>query len=105
MAEDTMPDWRTLMNCYEELALASKAMLAAALVADWNQVSTLERGCAGLIASMPAGDRAPPLPEPQRRRRFEIMRRILAEDAQIRAMTQPWLGNLERSLHPVGRGA
>ena len=38
------------------------------------------------------------LPEAQRRRRFEIMRGVLAEDAQIRAMAQPWLARLETSL-------
>ena len=93
--ENDRPD---IMNCYETLARASHAMLLAAREGNWTEVTTLEQRCATLIATMKPAHEASALPEAQRRRRFEIMRGVLAEDAQIRAMAQPWLARLETSL-------
>ncbi len=93
-----------MMTCYETLARASHAMLLAAREGNWTEVTTLEQRCAALIATMKPVHPASQLPEAQRRRRFEIMRGVLAEDAQIRAMAQPWLTRLETSLTQAATG-
>jgi len=87
-----------VMGCYEAMALASRAMLHAARDSDWDTVASLERHCAGLVAQMGRGPVAAPLDETQRRRRVEILQRLLAEDAEIRNLAQPWLADLQSML-------
>ena len=93
------------MRCYETLAHASRAMLLAAREGDWAEVGILEQRCATLIATMKPVVGAASLPEVQRRRRFDIMRHVLAEDAQIRARAQPGLTRLESSLMQSAAGS
>jgi flagellar protein FliT len=93
-----------LMGCYEAMALASRAMLRAARESDWSTVASLELHCAGLIAELGDGAAAPPLDDAQRRRRLEIVQRLLTEDAEIRNLAQPWLADLQSMLGQSCRG-
>jgi len=86
-----------LMQCYEDMASASRAMLEAARGNDWPKVASLEKKCAGMIADLgrEAGAMAAALDDAQRRRRLEIVQRLLAEDAEIRNLAQPWLVDVQ----------
>ena len=87
-----------LMVCYEAMARASRAMLNAARDNDWDTVASLERHCAGVIARLGTEPGADSLDDTQRRRRFEILRTLLAEDAEIRNLAQPWLRQMQSLL-------
>ncbi|MFO1413513.1 MAG: flagellar protein FliT [Burkholderiales bacterium] len=92
---------------YESIAHVSELMLASAQEGDWEGVMEAERCAASLIArlrAVPAANAA--LDEAGARRKREIIRKVLAEDALIRDLSHPWLRKADAYLKPVafGRG-
>jgi hypothetical protein len=74
-------------------------MLQAAWRNDWDTLIDAETCCASLIERLKAaGDASQLLDEEGRKRKHEIIRRVLADDAQIRDLTQPWLRQLSAHL-------
>lgn len=93
-----------LIQRYEAIAQASRRMLCAARSEDWDEVARLEDRCRDLIAELKAANRTERLRASEQRRRIELLRGILADDAEIRARAEPWLRQLERLIH-ARRGA
>jgi len=93
-----------LIHYYEAIADASRMMLAAARVEDWDEVARLEVGCRELIAQLEQAASAQRLGAAEQRRRIELLRAILANDAEMRVRAEPWLRQLERMITPP-RGA
>ncbi|MCS7100064.1 MAG: flagellar protein FliT [Burkholderiaceae bacterium] len=87
-----------MIACYEAIARASREMLAAARRDDWAQVRRLEEHCRELIAALKQAARGSRLSVAEQRRRIELLRGILADDAEIRRRAEPWLQQLERLL-------
>jgi flagellar protein FliT len=90
-----------LIAHYEAIAQASHAMLAAAHADDWDEVHALEDRCRALIAELKATARITRLGVAEQRRRIELLRAILANDAEVRKRSEPWLRQLERMLEPA----
>lgn len=88
---------------YEEIAALSRRMLAAAHAGAWSEVRRLEGRCREVIAELKEAARHARLNRAEQRRRIELLRDILADDAQIRRRAEPWLSQLERLLMPVPR--
>ena len=89
-----------LLQFYEAIADASRLMLAAARADDWDQVARLEDGCRELIAQLEQAARTQRLGAAEQRRRIELLRAILANDAEMRVRAEPWLRQLERLIAP-----
>jgi flagellar protein FliT len=87
-----------LIQRYEAIAQASREMLIAARDDDWDQVARLEARCRQLIGQLKAAARTERLSDAQQRRRIELLRGILADDAEMRARSEPWLRQLERLI-------
>jgi flagellar protein FliT len=88
-----------LLDHYEQIAQASQLMLDAARNSDWDEVERQEGRCRALVASLKAASAASPLLRPQdNRRRMELLRRMLAADAEIRGRSEPWLRQLEQLI-------
>jgi len=84
-----------LLESYEAIAGISQQMLAAARDEAWDEVARLESRCRELIAELSAAARSERLTPGEQRRRVELLRGILADDAEIRARSEPWLRRLE----------
>jgi flagellar protein FliT len=84
-----------LIQFYEAIADASRLMLAAARGDDWDEVERLEKRCGELIAQLKQAARTQPLGIAEQRKRIELLRAILANDAGVRARAEPWLQQLE----------
>ncbi len=94
-----------LLEHYEAIARASQLMLDAARQADWDEVGRVEGRCRRLISALNAASANSPLRPLDNRRRMELLQRILADDAEIRDRTDPWLKQLERLISsPPARG-
>jgi flagellar protein FliT len=96
------------MALYEAIVDASQLMLAAMRRRDRQGLVDAERQCAVLIARVQAmAAVSGPLDEHGMKRKQEIMRSLLADDAEMRNLTQPWLTRLDahlgrrRSSHPA----
>lgn len=86
---------RQIVERYRRMADASQRMLDAARQDDWDRVCLVERECAGLVAELSTmGDLAPADPG-LRRQKIDLMKRVLADDAELRLLSQPWLRKLE----------
>ena len=83
---------------YESIAAASGRMLRAARDADWDTLIEQEKVCAALIEALRAADAERKLSGEALERKAAIIRQVLAEDAEIRRLTQPWLRRLEELL-------
>lgn len=88
-----------VLQHYESIADVSAQMLAAARSADWDGLIAAEKECAQLILRLKAARADIPLGTEGNKRRFALIRTVLAHDAEIRRLTQPWLVQLERFLN------
>jgi flagellar protein FliT len=86
----------TLIDRYQEMARLSRAMLEAAHRSDWEAVARIEALCRLQIGELKRAAIAEPLGAEEQRRRIELMREMLRDDAQIRRRAEPWLLELER---------
>ena len=84
-----------ILSCYEALVGVSARMLGAARGNDLDGLAVAESECAALIARLRSLGDGPDLSTEGARRKMAIIRRVLADDAQIRDLTQPWLRKLE----------
>lgn len=84
-----------LIRHYEAIAAASRAMLAAARSDDWDRVAQLEDECRALIRQLQAAAATASLGRAEQRRRVQLLREMLADDAEVRDRSEPWLRQLE----------
>lgn len=96
---------QTLINHYKAIESASRDMLMSAKAADWHQVQVCEATCSALIAKLRGGAGTQSLPADQRQEKRRIMKRILALDAQIRCLSEPWQARYEQHYAARSAGA
>jgi len=96
-----------LIQQYERIALASRSMLEAAHLGNWDQVEEIAARCRVMIEKLKLSSARNALGDGEKRRRIALLRSILNDDAQIRARAEPWLRDLEAFLgaapQPRGR--
>ncbi len=79
---------------YEALRNASSRMLSAARAEDLDELAAAESECVEIIACLRLLGDGAAMGAAAARRKTEILRQILADDAQIREITTPWLKTL-----------
>lgn len=79
------------LTLYEKMSALSAQMVDAARANDWDRLVALERDCAGLARHLQANDAARALSADERARKIDLIRRILADDAEVRRHTEPWM--------------
>ena len=87
-----------LLLTYDQLSHTTGVMLNAAQAGDWERLATLERDCSKLVARLSALESDDPLPEGLAQRKATLLRKVLADDAAIRDITEPWLARLGAML-------
>lgn len=88
-----------MLSFYESIADASEQMLAAARQSDWDALIEAEKECARRVAQLRAANISGSLGHDADKRRHDILRTVLAHDAEIRELTQPWMTKLEVLLN------
>jgi flagellar protein FliT len=88
---------QVVMN-YESLSAITGQMRDAAAQGEWDQLAGLEQLCNQHVASMKSVDALASLDEPSRQRKIQLIRKILADDAEIRNRTEVWMGQLQRIM-------
>lgn len=95
------------LNLYESMSGLSAQMAEAARANDWNQLSALEHQVSSLREQMVEQDPRQPntaLSETERRRKVELIKRILADDREVRRHTDPWMDSMRQMLGGNVRG-
>ena len=92
-----------IIAAYETILSITGQMLEAARRKDWDHLQTLEGDCRAIIAILMAANPAP-LDGDYQQRKVEIIHRVLADDAEIRNITQPWMAHLQNVIGGISRG-
>ena len=87
-----------IMHHYETIGELSAAMLAAARNSDWDGLAEAQQRCASAVDWLRVSG-SPALNAQQRQRKHEIILRVLAEDAEVRSLAEPWMAELDQLLH------
>jgi flagellar protein FliT len=93
----------SLLDRYEAIADISRAMVAAARTQDWTEVVRLEKRCLVQVENLKRAARVASLTPDDQETRVRLLRSILADDAEIRRLAEPWLAELEHLLFPPPR--
>lgn len=82
---------------YERLSQLTGQMRLAADAGEWDHLIELEQRCAAEVAALKPHD-VVPADEAGRRRKADLIRKILADDKAIREKVDPWMQHLEKIM-------
>lgn len=91
-----------VISLYETVAIITDQMLAAARNGDWDQLIALESRCAAHVETLKAQEPPTPLTGASRERKVMIIKKILADDREIRNLTEPWMAQLAKMINSTG---
>ncbi|QOJ22757.1 MAG: flagellar protein FliT [Gammaproteobacteria bacterium] len=91
------------LETYDAILATTGKMLAAAQNNEWDQLIQLENECRQLTESLIQNDQEPILDKELLQKKVKIIHQILADDAQIRAITEPWMLKLQDMLNISSR--
>jgi len=92
-----------MLATYETLSELSGTMLAAARQGEWDHLAALEQRCRRHVGNLMQAP-AVPLDDNEQRAKVAIIRAILQNDAQIRALAEPRLHELQQRLSMARAG-
>ena len=88
---------------YEILSSVMGQMRVAATQGEWDHLVALEKQCSQQVESMKVRDAAIPIDENTRLRKVALIKKILADDAEIRNHTEPWMARLQHLMQSTGQ--
>lgn len=89
---------REVISNYESLSTLTEQMRNAALQGEWDHLVELEQQCSRQVAAMKPLDADSTLDVAARQRKIQLIKKILANDADIRSRTQAWMGQLQNII-------
>lgn len=92
-----------IIATYEAILAISGQMLIAARNTDWDRLVALEQDCRKRVEKLIAENAGQSLGGHDQQRKVEIIRGVLADDAEIRSITEPWMAELQTILSNAGR--
>ena len=92
-----------MLTAYESLSELTDSMLNAAREGEWDHLAALEQRCRGHVGNLMQATSVA-LNENEQRTKVAIIRAILANDAKIRALTEPRLHELQQRLSMTRTG-
>jgi len=88
----------TQLALYEEMSTLSARMVEAARARDWDMLIHLERSVAALRNTLLTDGDDTDLSSNALKLKSELIQRILADDAEVRRHTEPWMEQLRKFL-------
>jgi len=87
-----------VLELYASIAAASALMLEAAKESNWDRLVELEQNCRALIGKLKLTDGCAGAGANFVERKVAFIRKVLADDAEIRRYTEPWMNELTAYL-------
>ena len=91
-----------LIDLYENVAVITDQMLHAARKRDWELLTQLEQNCSSTVAKIRENELPTVLSEELRERKIRTIKKILADDKEIRDITEPWMAELSNLIRSNG---
>lgn len=88
-----------VLSLYESVAEVTGHMLLAAQEQDWDKLSELEGYCAQYVEKLKIYEQTEPLTGEAHARKLACIKRILADDREIRNLMAPWMVKLNTMLN------
>lgn len=95
--ENNMSSLQTIAT-YEGILAITNQMLQAAKRSDWDRLVSLELDCKHLTNQLIEQHAQEKLNDEQQKKKIALIQEILARDAEIRAITEPWMTHLQNML-------
>ena len=96
-----MTEQEQILDIYASISIKFGEMLDAAKSSDWDLLIGRERECRALTDTLRQTDTGGDPGSAFALRKAAFIRKALADDAEIRKFTEPWMANLEAYLGNV----
>jgi len=93
-----MAEAHALIQRYELLAKVMHEMLGAARQQDWDRLTELETFYTVQVEQLKVQEGETRLPEAEQAHKLSIIKSILADDREIRALLDPWMARLSKLM-------
>lgn len=96
------------MNCaqllarYEDVRRLTQQMLELAQRGDWDRLTAFEHERAAIVDQLARQEEEKIWGPAERARKGNLIRAILAADAEIKVLTESWMGELQEILGSIG---
>jgi flagellar protein FliT len=90
-----MSEHEHILDIYGTISVKTGEMLDAARASDWDRLVALEQDCRALIERLKNTDAGAAVGAQFVQRKIAFIRKALADDAEIRKFTDPWMTQLE----------
>ena len=87
-----------VLTLYEAVAETTAQMLAAARAKDWARLTELEAACAEYSRMIVEQAATNPLSDHELKKKLTSIKKILADDREIRELVEPWMVRLSGML-------
>jgi len=87
-----------MIKLYENVATITNDMLIAAKAGDWQLLAKLEANCSSQIQIIKNNGSPIEMPNEIRVKKVAIIKQILADDKEIRDITEPWMAELSNLI-------
>jgi flagellar protein FliT len=87
-----------ILDIYGSIATVTGKMVDAARRSDWDRLVALEHDCRDLIETLKQSDAGANAGAQFVQRKVAFIRKVLADDAEVRKFTEPWMTKLEAYL-------
>jgi flagellar protein FliT len=86
-----------VLEVYGSISMKTTEMLDSAKQGDWDRLVALEQDYGVLVARLKCADADAPAATDAdfARRKMALIRKVLADDAEIRRYTEPWMHQLD----------
>ncbi len=92
-------DGAQVISMYKAILAITNRMLTAAQNSQWDELVSLEQECKQLTKALTKGESDTILDNELLQKKISIIHQILDDDAQIRAITEPWMNRLQEMLN------
>lgn len=96
-------DNNQIIITYEAILNTTNKMLVAAKDSEWEELIKLEKACRTLAQKLVQDEEEPVLSTEEQQRKIDLIRQILADDAEIRTITEPWMSKLQEMIGTTNR--
>jgi len=98
-----MSEHEHILDIYGSISAKTGEMLEAARNGDWDRLVALEQDCRALIETLKRSDAGAGAGARFVQHKIAHIRKALADDAEIRKFTEPWMTRLETYLGSARR--
>jgi len=88
---------------YQSISALTGEMVQAAEAGDWDELVSLEQSCRIEIEVLKS-TKGTQMDNTDSKKKAEVLKKILQDDARIRELTEPWMRNLHTILSANHKG-